>query len=204
MAATPLRLTAGWGLLGAVGGLVASALMIGAGALLTLFWFETPPLAVLGSVIGVVTMICWPTAILRVISWHVAAIAAVQFTLMMTVAVQFGDAVLDQRGVRVTAVVSGIREVTQKTGRTGYVCLLRLPDGTSSEPAGADTGCGPDSEVGDRFPVYQDPEGLVPPQRSLGLTAPQYTALIGAGTATLIALSALTGAHAARRRSTTE
>ncbi|WP_151482224.1 hypothetical protein [Streptomyces albicerus] len=174
MAAKPLRLTAGWGLLGAVGGLIASAVMVGSGVLLPLFWSEKTALAVLGSAIGMATVVCWPTVILRVLSWHVAATAVVQFALMMTVAVLFKDAVLDHRGVRVTAVVSEIRDITQKDGGTGQVCRLRLPDGTSWEPTGWDTGCGADTEVGDRVRVHQDPEGLVPPQRSLWVTAPQY------------------------------
>ncbi|MER5215179.1 hypothetical protein ABT063_32695 [Streptomyces sp. NPDC002838] len=201
MAAKPLRLTARWGLLGAVGGLIASALMVGSGALLTLFWSETTSLAVLGSAIGMATVVCWPTVILRLLSWHVAATAVVQFALMMTVAVLFGDAVLDQRGVRVTAVVSETREITQKDGGTGHVCQLRLPDGTSSEPTGWDTGCDADTEVGDHFTVHQDPEGLIPPQRSLLVTAPQYACFVGAGVTTLVTLGALTGIHAARHRS---
>jgi hypothetical protein len=117
---------------------------------------------------------------------------------MMTVAVLFKDAVLDHRGVRVTAVVSEIRDITQKDGGTGHVCRLRLPDGTSWEPTGWDTGCGADTEVGDRVRVHQDPEGLVPPQRSLWVTAPQYACFVGAGLATLVMLGALTGVHAAR------
>lgn len=88
--------------------------MVGSGALLPLFWSETTALAVLGSAIAMATVVCWPTVILLVLSWHVAATAVVQLALMTTVAVLFADAVLDQRGVRVTAVVSEIREITQQ------------------------------------------------------------------------------------------
>ena len=199
MAAKSPRRTAGWGLLGAVCGLVASALMVGSGVLMTLFMDRAIAVAVLGSVIGMATVVCWPAVMLPTLSWHIAATALVQVALM-TVAFLFPHAVLDQRGVRVTAVISEIREITQKDGGTGHACWIRLPDGTSSELTGWDTGCDADTETGERFTVHQDPEHLVPPQRSLEVTAQQFVSLVAAGVATLVALGALTGVHTARHR----
>ncbi|MDQ1033184.1 hypothetical protein QF035_010766 [Streptomyces umbrinus] len=92
------------------------------------------------------------------------------------------------------------KEPARPTKKELAPLVAALPDGTSREPTGWDTGCDADTKVGDRFTVHQDPEGLVAPQHSLLVTAPQYACFVAAGVATLVTLGALTGVHAARHR----
>lgn len=182
-------------LLGAAGGLASAVAVTGSGLLLAVPLLSGPSaLALAGGVTGMAVIVVSAGVTLRFARWCVLPLAGVQLALMMTAAVLLSDAVLDQRGEQVTAVIERVRaRESVNTGQTSAVCDVRLPDGSTAELDG--DGCrhaGP----GARLEVYQDPEGLVPPRHRTRITARQYAAALAAGAGAVTALGAWTGARA--------
>ena len=192
------------GPLGAVGALIAPVITAGATLLASRIW-PGRAAAIVASVlvIGLLT-VALSLALLTEVLWHrgvrAMAMAMAQFLLIVIAGLLLPDAVLNWRGVQVTAEVTRVDSVTQTHGGgKSLVCAVRLPDGTTTGLS-PDLGCDRYTRVGDQVTVYQHPEGLVPPKHSLWISATQYVWLVGTRTAVLVVLGTVVGVSVALDR----
>ncbi|WP_407565629.1 hypothetical protein [Streptomyces sp. 184] len=195
----PIWWTAVQAVLGAAGGLALAALWTRAGTWVTdrSSGMEGP--AVLAVVIFMTGLVCMIAVGARDLPWPYVVATGLLHALMVMPLAFHGDAVLDRRGERVTAVVTDVSTSEgMNTGHTGHHCRVRLPDGT--EPKLTGPGCDGNTRAGDRLPVYRDPQGRVPAKLEVQVTDEQRNWVITACAVGFTALGARVGAHGGRRR----
>ncbi|MER7470794.1 hypothetical protein [Micromonospora sp. NPDC000018] len=142
------------------------------GALLATTWIRADMVAVPGTFLWCLALVAAalvttpaepPRMGLLSLAWLLSGL------LMFASAMGFYTAVLETRGKRVEAIVTQVRDGTEK-GRHLYYALadpegIRIPGELGAWP-GAEIGAShnPEGEVGSRVTVIRDPEGLVDPR----------------------------------------
>ncbi|WP_405944084.1 hypothetical protein OG372_21155 [Streptomyces sp. NBC_01020] len=103
-----------------------------------------------------------------------ACVAALGFALMLFLGSALNDYVMDQRGVRHDAVISGVDSYHRKHGADGHTCEATRTDAAQSAVYSVDdsSGCSENSWTGQRVTLVEDPAGWLNPRLASSVNGP--------------------------------